>query len=204
MNLSQKVNLKVDWCSYEAAKYAVMKWHYSKTMPKSKMVKIGVWEYNRFIGCILFGVGAASLLVNPYGLQKTEGCELTRIALNEHKTEVTKMLSISLKKLKNQSPKLRLIVSFADPDQGHLGKIYQASNWIYSGVTEDCFYFKDRKGKIWHPKNVSENLSLSGKRIRPSQCRKVYKKGKYRYLYPLDRKMREQIELLRQPYPKEL
>ena len=43
------VDLKVDWCSYEAAKYAVMHWHYSKTMPAGKTVKLGVWENGRFI-----------------------------------------------------------------------------------------------------------------------------------------------------------
>jgi hypothetical protein len=42
--MSDKVDLKVDFCSYEAAKYAVEHWHYSKTMPAGKTVKIGAWE----------------------------------------------------------------------------------------------------------------------------------------------------------------
>ena len=48
--MSDKVDLRLDWCSYEAAKYAVEHWHYSKRMPKSKLAKIGVWEDGEFIG----------------------------------------------------------------------------------------------------------------------------------------------------------
>ena len=43
------MNLHLDWCSHKAAKYAVEHWHYSKRMPKSKLVKIGVWENNVFV-----------------------------------------------------------------------------------------------------------------------------------------------------------
>jgi len=51
MNLNQnKVELKLDWCSYQAAKYAVENWHYSKCMPVGKLVKIGVWEDKKYIG----------------------------------------------------------------------------------------------------------------------------------------------------------
>ena len=74
-------SLKLDWCSHKAAKFACENWHYSKCIPKSKLVKIGVWEDNKFIGVIIYGVGATSDLVKKYGLDKTEGCELERIAL---------------------------------------------------------------------------------------------------------------------------
>ena len=47
---SEKVELKLDWCSYEAAKYACEHWHYSKCMPVGKTVKIGVWENKKYIG----------------------------------------------------------------------------------------------------------------------------------------------------------
>jgi len=48
--MSDKVDLRLDWCSHAAAKYAVEHWHYSKTMPVSKRVNIGVWEGEKFIG----------------------------------------------------------------------------------------------------------------------------------------------------------
>lgn len=78
---SSKVDLKVDWCSYKAAKYAVLRWHYSERMPTGRMIHIGVWENDCFIGVILFGLGVHHRLVSPYDLEPTEGCELLRIAL---------------------------------------------------------------------------------------------------------------------------
>ena len=62
------MNLRLDWCSYKAAKHAVMNWHYSKTMPIGKLVKIGVWEDDKFIGVVIFGLGASAPLYQNRGL----------------------------------------------------------------------------------------------------------------------------------------
>ena len=102
-------------------------------MPKSKLVKIGVWENNKFIGCIIFGSGANNSMLKPYGLSMQQGCELVRVALSTHKSPVTKIISIAIRLLKQNFPKLRLIISYADQRQNHLGIIYQAGNWIYTG-----------------------------------------------------------------------
>ena len=56
--MNSRPELKIDWCTHEAAKYAVEHWHYSKRMPKSKLAKFGVWEGGKFVGCVIFGVGA--------------------------------------------------------------------------------------------------------------------------------------------------
>jgi hypothetical protein len=200
--MTDKPMLKLDWCSYEAAKYAVEHWHYSKRMPKSKLNTIGVWEDSKYIGTIIFGYGATPELVNPYGLTMQQGCELVRVALTNHITPVSRILTIAIKFLKDKNPNLRIIVSFADPGEGHHGGIYQATNWLYCGLSEGCYHYKDKKGKIWHPRNVGENLSKSSICVKPSECIKVWKEGKHRYLYPLDNDMRKQIEPLRKPYPK--
>lgn len=194
--------LKLDWCSHEAAKYAVEHWHYSRRMPKSKLNTIGVWEDDKFIGAIIFGYGATADLLSPYGLTMHQGCELVRVALTTHKTPVSKILSRAIKILKTKNPGLRLLVSFADPSEGHHGGIYQATNWVYTGDSQGCYFFRDKKGKVWHPRNVSEDLWRSGKVVRPSDCVRVWKPGKHRYLFPLDDAMRKRIEPLRKPYPK--
>ena len=131
---AMKPDLKIDWATHEAAKYAVENWHYSKSIPKSKLVKIGVWENQKFIGVVIFSSGATPNLGSPYGLTQRECVELSRVALNKHFTPVSRILSIALKFLVNVNPKLRLVVSFADRDQSHHGGIYQATNWIYDGT----------------------------------------------------------------------
>ena len=201
------VNLHLAWCDYEAAKYAVEHWHYSRTMPKYKTMKVGVWEDDQFKGCVIFARGATPQLLSPYGLKIIEGCELTRVALTEHETPVTRIVSIAIKLLKSTCPGMRLIVSFADPAQGHLGIIYQAGGWIYCGTTSPSALYRDEKGKLWHGRNLSETgikkYGIVYLQVRkPSELEKIMMPGKYRYLYPLDPVMRAQVEPLRKPYPK--
>lgn len=38
------MTLRLDFCSHEAAKHSVFRWHYSRCMPAGKLVRIGVWE----------------------------------------------------------------------------------------------------------------------------------------------------------------
>ena len=188
--------LKLDWCSYEAAKYAVEHWHYSKTMPKSKLVKVGVWEDGRFIGVVLFGVGATPNVTRGYGLEDAQIAELVRVALTKHVTPVSRIVAVALKMLRKQSPGLRLLVSYADPDEGHHGGIYQAGNWCYVGqMGSDREILVDGVWKHRRAVGHSGTSSVKGRVWRPTP-------GKHKYLYPLDDAMRKQIAPLAKPYPK--
>ena len=204
---SPRPELRVDWCSYQAARYAVEKWHYSGSMPTPPVTCIGVWESGKYIGCVIFSRGANKNLGSFAGLTQTQVCELTRVALSRHESPVSQVVSIAIKFLHEKSPGLRLIVSYADPNQGHIGGIYQAGNWIYVGETPDSHLYKDSRGRVWHQRQVS----VTG--VKPQygelrhvpkigECEKIPQLGKHRYLYPLDRAMRRQIAPLAQPYPK--
>lgn len=185
--------LKLAWATHEAAKFACENWHYSGRMPAGKIVKIGVWENDEFKGVILFSRGASPFLLKRYGISQYEGCELTRVAMRSHDHSISKMVSIAIKMLSKSNPGLKLIVSFADPNEGHVGGIYQAGNWIYTGETgETVEWFID--GKYFHTRGAYANRNRA-ERIR----RKV---PKYRYLYPLDSRLKKMVESLRKPYPK--
>lgn len=193
--------LKLDWCSYEAAKFAVEHWHYSRRMPAGKTVKVGVWEDSKFIGCVIFSRGANNNIGKPYGLEQTQICELTRVALFHHETPVSRVVSIALKMLRKQSPEIRMLISYADPAHDHKGGIYQAMNWIYIGLSDNwrgSHYIVN--GKPMHGRSVrskwghESNIPLQWEIAPPA--------NKHKYLYPLDDAMRQQIEPLRKPYPK--
>lgn len=201
------VDLLVAPCSHEAAKYAVEHWHYSESMPTPPIVKFGVWEGGKYIGCILFSRGGNNNLLKPFGLEQTQGCELTRIALGNHVTPVTRIMSIAMKALSKATPSLRLIVSYADPNEGHAGTIYQAANWIYTGQTSADVRYVDRQGRKWHSRQVSRTgvkRQYGEYRAVPKHedCEQIPLLGKHRYLYPLDKVMRQQIAPLAKPYPK--
>ena len=200
-----KVDLKIDWATHKAAKYACEHWHYSRCMPVGKLVKIGVWEEGVFIGVVLFGRGASNNLLRKYDLNQDKGAELVRIALSIHRAFVSQIISKSIKLLCRFVPELRLLISFADTGQGHYGGIYQATNWIYSGMTNDRDRFYIIRGKKIHPRSVSAKY---GTRSIPVLKKMGISVGlcdsepKHRYLMPLDKKMRKQILPLSKPYPK--
>ena len=201
-----KVDLRLDWVGHDAAKFAVEHWHYSHAMPKSKLAKIGVWEDAQFVGVVIFGVGATAELVKFYGLKSTEGCELVRVALKNHVAPVSRIVAIAVRLLKKTNPGLRLIVSFADPEHGHVGGIYQAGGWVYAGMTRASDEYIVN-GKRWHGRALRHKkpdhltTKQAAKALDPN-FQVVKGSSKYRYLYPLDEDMRRQIEPLRKPYPK--
>ena len=204
-----KPELKIDWATHEAAKYAVGNWHYSKVLPVPPLVKVGAWENGKFIGVVIFSRGANNNLLKPFGLEQTEGCELTRVALSKHITPVSRIVKFALLFLKNNSPGMKLIVSFADPSEGHHGGIYQAGNWIYTGRQPPTTEYIAPDGKQWHGRMVSKDgkIKVQGKYRacwRVDQCTPVEKPGKHRYLMPLDDEMRAKVAPLAKPYPKRL
>jgi hypothetical protein len=193
MNSTNKPILKIDWATHEAAKYACTNWHYSKSMPVGKMVKVGAWEDGKFIGVVLYSYGANYNLLKPYKLEQHQGCELTRVALTTHCTPVSRIMAIALKFLQKASPGLRLIVSYADSAKGHHGGIYQATNWLYEGTIKQSST-AEYNGKIAH-KRTFDSAGIKGYVLHKAVV-------KHKYLMPLDNVMREKILPLAKPYPK--
>ncbi len=202
-------DLRLDFCPHAAAKHAVMRWHYSRALPAFKLVRIGVWESGRFVGAILYGVGANRHIARPFRLKDTQVCELVRVALapaSTRKHPTSKCVAISLRMLKRQSPGLRLVVSYADAGQGHVGTIYQATNWIFLGAATQP-YLKV-KGKIEHPRTLYDRYGRGGQSLPWLQAnvdpnaKRVPMPAKLKYVQPLDREMREKLEPLAQPYVK--
>jgi hypothetical protein len=204
--MSSRPELKIDWCTHEAAKYAVENWHYSKRMPKSKLAKFGVWEDSKFVGVVIFGVGATPEIAKPFGLKSIEVCELVRVALAKHQTQVSRIVSICLRKLRESMPGLRVVVSFADTSQGHHGGIYQAGNWVLTGSME--YHAYEVNGETVHPRVCHLRYGKGGQSIPwlraniDPQAKRVRNGIKHKYVMPLDDEMRKQIEPLRKPYPK--
>ena len=190
-----KTDLKIDWATHEAAKHAVENWHYSKCLPAGKLVKVGVWERGVFKGVVIFGRGANNNLGSPFGLTQVECCELVRIALRDHEAQVSRVVSIAIRFLKSHSLGLRLIVSYADPEQGHHGGIYQAGNWTYCGKSQ-AQQNVIHNGRVMHKRTAD---ALFGT-IKGMQKSKVL--WKHKYIMPIDSDMRKQVTRLAKTFPK--
>lgn len=199
-------------CTYEAARYAVLRWHYSQRMPvPGKLATFGIWEHGWFTGAIIYARGATQHLGSPYGLTQTECVELVRVALTDHEQPVTQMIAASLRLLRAGCPGLRLVVSYADAAQGHHGGIYIAGNWIYTGTTDPYTVTYMVRGKEIHGRTLrhlavkrppGETAEAFVRRTIDPTVRKIRSTTvKHRYVYPLDRSMRRQLAPRSKPYP---
>ena len=193
--MSLHPDLKLAWCDHKAAKYAVEHWHYSKCLPAGKMNAVGVWEAGSYIGCVIFSYGANHNMAAQYGLTQ-QGCvELTRVALTAHVAPVTRIVSIAIKMIQRKNPGLELIVSYADPEQGHTGAIYRAGNWIYVGSSAGAL-------KVWYKGRWAHKKTVDDAGVNQAGLKKKLAPPKYKYLYPLTDEMRTRIAPLKKPYPK--
>jgi hypothetical protein len=205
--MQDKPDLKIDWATNDAAKFACLNWHYAKAVPVGKLVKVGVWENKKFIGCVLFGRGANKNMPKPYNLGQDECVELVRVALTKHDTPVSKIMMWAIKFLNKSNPGIRLIVSYADLDSNHYGGIYQATNWIYEGLFgKDSVSAFIINGKKTHRKSidslgVKQNITEVRRCLDPN-AKEFRTKGKHKYLMPLDKEMSAKIAPLAKPYPK--
>jgi hypothetical protein len=60
--------------------------------------------------------------------------------------------------LRENAPHIKALVSYSDPKVGHLGTIYQATNWIYQGNKirpNDSWSFKWSEIDEWHHSRTS-------------------------------------------------
>lgn len=199
-----KFNLEL--ASYAAGKHAVKNWHYSQSMPLPPVIIYGVWEEDKFVGAVIFARGSAHNIQKTYDLDTSEVCELTRVAFSEHKTPLSRILSVALRKLKKSNKTLRLVVSYADPRHGHIGTIYQAGNWICTGSTKSGREFW-KNGVLYSQRQVSSsgyNVQQGVRRraVRPSECRVIKTPPKHRYFYCFDKAIKKVVLKDKKPYPK--
>lgn len=198
--------LELGWCGHDAARHAVLRWHYSRRMPSGKLARVGVWERDEFVGCVLFGRGATPMIARPFALEQTEVIELVRVALGEHRTPTSRVVAIALRMVRRKNPGLKLVVSYADTARGHHGGIYQAGNWIYLGAAEMSWIRV--RGKLTHPRSLGAKYGRDGQSIPwlrenvDPGAERVAMPPKHKYVMPLTRELRSALLPQARPYPK--
>lgn len=199
--------MRLEIASHNAIKYACMNFHYAKSVPVNTFGYSVFNENNEWCGVILYGSGANKNLHKPYGLKSGQAVELVRMALNGKQKSTSKAMGISLKLLQKKIPLCKLVVSYADIDQNHLGLIYQATNWYYEGETNKGmitgYIINGNKthNKTIYSKGIKQNLENVRKYL-DKNAEKFITKGKHKYIYPLDKKLIPLCKSLSKPYPK--
>jgi len=115
------------------------------------------------------------------------------------------VIGITLRALRRHTS-LKVVVSYADPSQGHLGTIYQATNWLYTGLSERMPLYALGDGVLRHSRSFSHAFgthSIEYFRRQGIDITVVSRGAKHRYMYLLDSSLRERLTVPVLPYPKE-
>jgi hypothetical protein len=207
--------MRITVASRQAVRYACLHFHYAKSVPVNTLGYNVYNDNNEWCGVVLFGTGANNNIGNEYNLCQGSVLELVRVALNGKQEHTSQAVALALKALKKDCPLCRLVVSYADCDQEHLGTIYQATNWLYVGTnmqnTTDSSWIVN--GKRYHGRIISDWVKSRGglhglsreqfiRKYFDSKATQFVTKGKRKYLMPMDKQMRRQLAHLAKPYPK--
>lgn len=202
------MNYEVKSIDYQDCKEWFLKKHYAKRMPPIDFC-FGLYDNDKLIGVCSFGTPASTAVREM--IKSFKLYELNRLVIAENIKKNS--LSYFVSKCLLMMPKPSVIVSYADTSQNHHGYIYQATNWIYTGLS---LKFMDYMVKGMEHLNGATIFDMSrGKENRAEWLRqkfgdKLYMKErarKHRYFYfngnKYDKKqMKIELPYELQPYPK--
>lgn len=184
--------MKVLPIKYFEAEPWLLEKHYAKRMCPISFA-FGLYDDEQLVGVVTYGVPASPFLcMGVCGIDnKDKVLELNRLCLNDGvKNGASFLVSKSLQML----PKPTIVVSYADTAMGHVGYIYQASNFLFTGTTKERTDMAGEDGK-----HSRHNLGNSENRINRS--------AKHRYVYfvgskPQKNSLLKQLNYEVLPYPK--
>ena len=204
-------NKTVKKITREECKPFILEIHYAKRWP-SISYRFGLFEENELIGIVTYGTPPSSTLKKGIAGEENKGSvlELNRLCLKYNKkNEASFLVGASLKLI----PKNRIVVSFADISQGHAGYVYQATNFIYCGLSAKRTDWKVRGREHLHGQTIADEFRGVKNRAqamrdkygsdfylkpRPRKHRYIYITGSKTYKKTIKSKLRYKIE----PYPK--
>lgn len=160
--------------------------------------KNGLFVEDKLVGCITYGLPASpnvcrGICGNDYF---KDVIELTRLWICDSvgKNAESFLIGNTIKKVNK-----KIIVSYSEPDFGHVGTVYQATNWIYTGLTA----------------KRTNRVAVDGSTTKHNrhECKKkedtilVPRPRKHRYVYfnvkPKEKKrLIEELKYKVEPYPK--
>jgi hypothetical protein len=153
------------------------------------------------VACYGFPVGrrVVGSIFSEEVIQNKNILELTRLFIHDGYGKNIESLAISLsfKWMKEFAQNIKVLISYADPEQSHDGAIYQATNWIYQGCGDfqlaPTYSLRVNEDDDWmHSRSVySKYGSAAPENLKKAIGRDFWLKkeaSKHRYIYFLGNK----------------
>lgn len=192
---------------YQTAMRVIIKNHYlHRKAPCSFAFALRELASDRLVGVIIYGTPSSAPLRSGIcgASEKNNVIELTRLWVEDGTPKNTESFLIgnTLKMIDKE-----IVVSYAEIEQGHLGIVYQATNWIYTGLSakrtnwtlegdkRHCQSIADKYTSKEIREKYGDKFSL---KERPRKHRYVYFRGTVRRRKELQSKLKYPVL----PYPK--
>jgi len=186
--------MEVKRISYEQTKTFILEIHYARRMPQIQYA-FGLFIENELAGVVTYGQPASPALCKGIAgeANRKNVLELNRLVMLPKfngGNYASQLVGKSLKML----PERTFVVSYADiGGWGHVGYIYQATNWMFTGTTKP----RTDKYSEGHSRHYAKD-----------ETRRQMRTAKHRYVYLVGnrRQKREMLDELKYPilheYPK--
>lgn len=178
--------------------------HYAHRIPSISW-SYGLYDEDSLIGVISYGTPASSTLLSGVcGKENADKViELNRLVINDDapKNSASFLVGRSIRLL----PKPKIIVSYADTGQGHVGYVYQACNFIYTGLSSP---FKDPKVKgLEHQHHATYANGMTNEQLKDKFGDRLYfveraRKHRYIYFHGCNDEIKESLNYKQETYPK--
>ena len=194
--------------SFETEPWLLEK-HYAKRIP-SISYAFGLYENGFLVGICTYGTPSSSTLRD--GIAGPENAryvlELNRLCIeSSNKNAASYLVGNSLKML----PKPSIVVSYADTAQEHVGYVYQACNFIYTGLSAKRTDWKIKGMEHLHGQTIAD-MSRGCDGSRADFMREKFgddfyledRARKHRYIYVTgkNKTLKNAIKYSQEPYPK--
>ena len=182
------------------------RWHYTNT-GGAMTWNYGLWDGVVLVGVVSYNLTTMEACASYFGQERWEWvAHMGRLVCAEDapRNVESKLISHSMRLLKQDRPVFRAVATYAATSANHLGYVYQATNALYCGMTAPGIYYLDQQNR--------RRADKQGLHVRQDKARArgwtVHKEGgKHRYVYLIGnkRERKEARRLLKYevlPYPK--
>ena len=179
-----------------------IKYHYLATKA-SCTYSYGLFSGEEIIGVILYGNPTAPTTIKICGEKhKKDVIEITRLWIKDDTPKNTESFFIGNTLKLVDKP---IIVAFADPEAGHIGTVYQAANFVYTGRSDRGGRVIAIRGNKIHNKTLWKQYKTANKIREAFGAENVYYKDyitKHRYIFIKKDNIKSDLIYEAQPYPK--
>ncbi len=180
--------------------------HYLHSFPGGTKLSLGVFSDKRLVGVLTLGVGPKNSHCLVEGATADDCLTLTRVWLSDDlpRNSESRVIAV-IAKLLHKHTSVKFLLSYADPSAGHMGTIYQAAGWLYTGLSTAMPLYDLGDGFARHSRSVGQiygSHSIAHLTKNGINVRTIPQSPKHRYISFVDPTWQSRLRVPKLQYPK--